>query len=203
MEIPLKTNRSLILTTIFCGVYLLLTIFYPHIDKYLTGVLFIVLAFLIPIAFITIVVYEIKGVIKIISNRKNLTLKFCLPTIICSLTLLYTIFSPYRLDSEHLESKVEFRACYEGTQNQAYILFRKDKTFELHWTGVFGYNEWWTGKWDKKGNVLTLKYDNKKAEQLGAKILIANNYLNPIGNSVDKVKYPRPMFYIGYCRNEN
>jgi hypothetical protein len=203
MEIPAKTNRSLILPTLFCCVYLLLTIFYHHIDKYLTGVLFIVLSLLIPIAFITIVMYEIRGVIKMIRNRKNLTLKLCLPIIICSLTLLYTVFCPYRLDSENLESQVEFRACYEGTQNQAYILFRKDKTFELNWTGVFGYNEWWTGKWDKKGNVLTLKYDNKKAEQLGDTILVANNYLNPIGNSVDKKKYSRPMFYIGYCRNEN
>lgn len=203
MEKTTTTKRSLILTTVVCCVYLLLTIFYHHIDKYLSGVLYLFLTILIPIAFITIVIFEIKGIIKIIRNRKYLNFKLCLPTIVCSITLLYTIFCPYRIDSENLESKVEFRACYEGTQNQAYILFRKDKTFELNWTGVFGYNKWWTGKWKKNGNILTLKYDNEKTEQLGDKILIANGYLNPIGKSFDKKKYPYPMFYLGYCRHEN
>jgi hypothetical protein len=198
-----KTNRSLIITIIICCVYLLLTIFYHHIEKYLSGVIYMLLAVLIPITFITICLFEIKGIIKIIRNLKNLNLKFCLPTIICSITLLYTIFSPYRIDSENLESEVEYRACYEGTQNQAYILFRKDKTFELNWTGVFGFNEWWTGKWEKKENILTLKYNDKMAEQLGDTILIENGYLNPIGKSFNKKKYPNSMFYLGYCKNKN
>ncbi|MBL7935272.1 MAG: hypothetical protein JNM51_05620 [Bacteroidia bacterium] len=116
---------------------------------------------------------------------------------------MYSIFSPYKLDSEGLESEVEFRACYEGTQNQAYIKFRHDKSFELNWTGVFGYNEWWTGTWKKVGDTLMLKYNTKKVVQLGDTILIANGYLNPIGRSVDTAKFRRPMFYLGYCRHEN
>ena len=203
MEETKKIKRSIISATIICSVYLLLTIFYHHINKNLSGFLYIILTLLIPITFITIIVYGIKGIFKIARNRQNLNLKICFPTVICSLTILYTFLSPYRLDSENLESKVEFRACYEGTQNQAYILFRKDKTFELNWTGVFGYNEWWTGKWEKEGNTIFLKYDNKKVNQLDDTIVIANGYLNPIGKSVDKVKYPQPMFYLGYCRHEN
>ena len=203
MEETAKTKLSLILTTIYCCVYLLLTIFYHHIEKHLSGVVYIFLTALIPITFITIVIFEIKGIIKVIRNRKNLNLKFCLPTIICTITLLYTLFCPYRIDSEKLESEVEFRACYEGTQNQAYILFRKDKTFEVNWTGVLGYNEWWTGKWSKEGNILTLKYDGKKVDQLSDRILISKGYLNPIGTSFDRKKYPNPMFYLGYCRQEN
>ncbi|MBF4518643.1 hypothetical protein IRZ71_19995 [Flavobacterium sp. ANB] len=165
MEETKKIKNTIILTTIICCVYLLLIIFYHHIDKNLSGVLYIFFTSLIPITFLTIIVFGIKGIIKVIKNRHNLNLKKCFPTIICSLTILYTFFSPYRLDSENLESKVELRACYEGTQNQAYILFREDKTFELNWTGVFGYNEWWTGKWQKKGNLLLLKYDDKNVEQ--------------------------------------
>lgn len=201
MEETTKTKRSLILTAIICSVYLLLTIFYHHIDKYISGIVCWVLTALIPITFITMIVFEIKGFIRLIRNRKSWTLKLCLPTIICSITLLYTLFSPYRLDSEKLESEVEFRACYEGTQNQAYILFRKDKTFELHWTGVFGYNKWWTGKWERKGNVLKLKYDGEKVEQLGEEILISKGYLNPIRKTFDKKEYP--MFYFGCCKHEN
>jgi hypothetical protein len=53
------------------------------------------------------------------------------------------------------------------------------------------------------GNVLMLKYDGKKVEQLGEVILISKGYLNPIGKSFDKKKYPYPMFYLGYCKYEN
>lgn len=198
-----KIKNTIIWPTIICCVYLLLTIFYHHINKNLSGFLYVILTLLIPITFLTIIIYGIKGIIKNFRNRQNLNLKNSLQTVICLLTILYTFLSPYRLDSENLESKVDFRACYEGTQNQAYILFRKDKTFELHWTGVFGYNEWWTGRWEKKGNILMLKYDDKTAEQLGNTVVIANGYLNPIGKSVDKIKYAKPMFYLGDCKHEN
>jgi len=73
----------------------------------------------------------------------------------------------------------------------------------LHWTGAFGYNEWRTGKWQRAGKVLTLKYDGNKVEQLGEEILISKGYLDPIGKSFDKNKYPYPMFYLGYCKHEN
>lgn len=203
MEQTTKTKRSLILKAIICSVYLFLTIFYYHIDKYLSGTIYWILTALIPITFIAILIFEIQGITRIIRHKKNLTLKLRLPIIICSITILYTLFSPYRLDSEKLESEVEFRACYEGTQNQAYILFRKDKTFELHWTGSFGYNEWRTGKWQRKGNVLTLNYKGEEVEQLGREILMAEGYLKPIGKAFDRKKYPYPMFYIGYCKHEN
>src|SRR5262245_2503665 len=127
----IKKNRRAIIVTTVCVAYLLLTIFYHHIDKHLTGVVFIALTLLIPIAFIVMVVYFIKGLIQIYHNRQNLSFKFLLPTIITLTTLAYTIFSPWRLDSEKLESKILLRGCFEGTQNQAYIKFRQDKSFEL------------------------------------------------------------------------
>ncbi|MDF2455202.1 MAG: hypothetical protein K0R51_1195 [Cytophagaceae bacterium] len=195
------TKRTFI-TTLISVTYLLLTIFYYHIDKYLTGAVFIVLTLLIPATFIAIVVYTIIGLVQVFRERKNLTFKQCLPTIITFTTLTYTLFSPYRLDSERLESNIEIRACYEGTQNQATIKFRQDQSFELNWTGVFGYDKWWTGQWRKKGDTLFLKYDGKKVDQLGEKVIIRNGYLHPIGNSADTIKF-RPMFYLGYCRGEN
>ena len=137
MKETAKTKRSLILTTIICCIYLLLTIFYHHIDKNLSGILYIFLTVLIPITFVIIIVFEIKGIIKIIRNRRNFNFKICLPTIVCTITLLYTL------------------------------------------------------------------YDGKEVKQLGGKILISNGYLNPIGKSFDRKKYPRPMFYLGNCRNEN
>ena len=203
MRNKIKFKDNLTLSVFLCLFYLLLTFFYYHIDKKTSGIIFIIIIFIIVSLFITIFFQLIREVKGLFQNRNNLNIKILPPIIIYLITLIYSILNPLKLSSEIFESRVEFRACYEGTQNQAYILFRKDKTFELNWTGVFGYNEWWTGKWHKKGNVLFLKYDNKKVEQLGNKLLIENGYLNPIGESADKAKYPRPMFYLGYCQNKN
>src|SRR5205823_12501504 len=70
-----KNKQTVIVTTV-CVIYLSLTIFYHHIDKYLTGIVFFGLTLLIPAALIMIFVYAIKGLSQIIRNRKNLTFKF-------------------------------------------------------------------------------------------------------------------------------
>jgi hypothetical protein len=198
-----SNNRDTILTTLFSSVYLFLTIFYYHIDKHITGIVFIFLTIIIPMSFIAIAAYVVKGIIELIKSRKNINLRICIPTIICTLTLGYTFFSPYKLDSENLESPVEIRACYEGTQNQATFKFREDKTFELNWTGVFGGNDWWTGKWNKNGDTLFLKWNIKRIEKLGDTLVIKNEYLYPVRYLNDSMKSYRPMFYLGYCRHEN
>jgi hypothetical protein len=180
----------------------LITFFYHHIDKHLTGIIFIILTLLVPITFITIFVFWIKGLIQIIKNRKQLTLISCLPTIITTATILFMFFGKYDT-SEQFESEVEFRACYEGTQNQAYIKFRKDKTFELNWTGVFFSNTWWTGHWNKKGNILTLKYDDETLDVLSDSLLIENGNLIPLKPLADTSRHSRPLFYLGFCRGEN
>lgn len=198
-----KNKNPIIISTLICATFLLLTFFYYHIDKKTTGITFILLTLLILTLFILIVIKSLKGIIKFLENRNNLKANNFFSTLICLITLLYSFLKPFNLSSESLESEIEFNACYEGTQNQAQIKFRKDNTFELNWTGAFGYNEWWTGKWHKKDNILFLKYDNKKVEQLGDTILISNGYLNPIEKSINKIKYPKPMFYIGNCKNKN
>ena len=177
-------------------------LFYHHIDKYLTGVLFVILTLLVPITFISIFVFWIIGLIQVIKNRSHLTLTLCLPTIISTATILLMFLGDYDT-SERFESEVEFRACYEGTQNQAYIKFRKDKTFELNWTGVFFSNTWWTGHWNKKGNIVTLKYDNKILDALGDSLLIENGNLIPLQPLADTSTHYRPIFYLGFCRGEN
>ncbi len=201
---PNRTNtKRITITTIVCVTYLLLTICYYHIDKYLTGVIFAILTLLIPTLFFAVIVYLILSIIQLYKNRQQLNLSVFIPSIICVLTLAYTLFCPFRLDSEDLASPIQFRACYEGTQNQATIKFREDKTFELHWTGAFFANDWWTGKWNKDGDTIFFNYDNEIVKQLGNKVLIANGYLQPFGNTGDTVKFYRPMFYLGYCRHEN
>lgn len=181
----------------------MLIIFYHHIDKYLNGAVYVILTLLIPICFITICIYAFRGVINSIRHRNNLSIGSFISTIVCVLTLCYSLLSPYRFDSESLESNIEFQACYEGTQNQATIKFRKDKSFELHSTGAFFANTWYIGQWDKKGDIIYLKYDNKKSERLGDVLLIKDGYLHNIGESAKVVKVNIPLFYLGYCKHEN
>lgn len=150
-------------------------------------------------------VYAIKGLIDIARNRQNLTLSFCMPTIVVLTTLIYIFFSPWQFDSESLESKVEIRACYEGTQNQSYIKFREDKTFEINSTGVFFANNWYTGQWIKSGDTLFLKFDNEKPGLLSDTLIIHSDHLIPIDKIAlaDSTKDYRRHYYIGYCKGLN
>ena len=179
---------------------MLLTIFYYHIDKYTGGVIFLILTLLVPIIFITMIVYCVKGIFGVFQNRKNLTIRILIPFIICTVTLIYTLFSPYRLNSEKLESKVTLRACYEGTQNQSTLKFRENHTFELHATGVFFYSEWFYGTYTQKADTLFLNYSTEKPYRVGDTLMIENDLLITINqHKVDSSQYFIP-FYLGYCK---
>ncbi len=130
---------------------------------------------------------------------------YCLPTIIALTTLIYTFFSPWQFDSENLESKVEFRACYEGTQNQSYIKFREDKSFEINSTGVFFANSWYTGQWAKSGDTIFMKLDDGNPGFISDTIVILNDYLIPIDKIelADSTKDYRRFYYLGYCKGLN
>jgi len=193
-----KNGRRILIVTIVCVIYLLLSFFYYHIDKYLTGEVFIALTLLLPTTFIVMIIYAIKGLIVIYRDRKILTFRFCLPTIITLITLTYTLFSPWRLDSENWESKVEMRACYEGTQNQSYIKFREDHTFEIHSTGVFFASFWYCGHWEKNSDTLFLEFDTDKNKLLSDTVIIHNEYLIPIRQVqfADSLKMYNRYYYL-------
>jgi hypothetical protein len=184
-----------------CLITLLLIIFYYHIDKHLNGAIFIFLTLLIPIGIISILICFIKGVLVIIATRSAISLKFIIATLLCLASLCYVFLSPYQLSSERLESEVVIRACYEGTQNQATLKFRNDKSFELHWTGVFFSDTWYIGTWKQIGNVLYLTYDTQKSQRLGETLMLKDGYLHNIDQLSNEKKIP--MFYLGYCKHEN
>jgi hypothetical protein len=198
-----KVRKQTRVAATTCIAYLLLTIFYHHIDKYSPDALRIVLTLLIPIAFIVIVVYFIKGLMTIFRNRKHLGFPIFLPTLISFTTLACTLFSPWRLDSDKLESPVVIRACFEGTQNQAYIKMRKDKSFEINWTGVFFYDEWFFGTYSQKSDTIFLKYKTDKPYRFGDTILNNGSSLIPLNKfKKDSSQYFVP-FYLGYCKGLN
>lgn len=200
---PSIINKSTVVVITVSIVFLLLIIFYHHIDKYISGVLFITFTLLVPITFIVIVFYFVEGMFEIFRNKKPLSLHSYLPTVIALITLTYALFSPWRLDSEKLESDVVLRACYEGTQNQAFIKLRHDKSFEINWTGIFGYNEWFKGTYSQKEDTIYLNYKADKPSRFGDTILNNGNSLITINKiKKDSSQYFVP-FYLGYCKGLN
>jgi hypothetical protein len=199
-----KPIKQTIIVSTASVVFLVLSTFYHHIDKYLTGIIFILLTLLIPTTFILILVYAFKSLFNIYRERRNLTFKLCLPAIIALISLTYIFFSPWHFDSESLESEVQFRACYEGTQNQSYIKFRKDKSFEINSTGVFFSDYWFTGQWRKNGDTIFMKFEKEKPRLLSDTIVIRNEYLVPLTelNRDTTINYGR-CYYLGYCKGLN
>ena len=200
-----KNRNGIIINSIICCAYLLLTIFYYHIDRYTSKVICLLLTLLIPITFIAIIACFIKGMIVVYRNRKNLTARSFMPFAICVITLAYTLFSPYQLSSENFnnKSKIVLRACYEGTQNQSTLVFREDKTFELHATGVFFSSFWFSGIYEQSADTLFLHYLTEKPKHLGDTLLIKDDYLFTIHNQqIDASQYFR-SFYLGYCKGLN
>ena len=158
---------------------------------------------LVAITFVAMLVYFVKGVVQIIRNWRILSFKSVLPTIIVTVTLAYTLLSPLRLDSEALESKVVLRACFEGTLNSAYILFREDNSFELNWIGVLFYDDWFYGTYKQKDDTLLLKYKTEKPYRFGDTLINNGQSLITINKfKVDSNQYFVP-FYLGYCKGLN
>jgi len=119
---------------------------------------------------------------------------------------MYTLFSPYQLNSENLENKSEvvLRACYEGTQNQATLKFRENQTFELHWTGVFFSSNWHYGTYKQNADTIFLYYSTRKPSGgIGDTIIIKDDLLVTINkHKVDSSRNFVP-FYLGYCKGLN
>ena len=144
------------------------------------------------------IVNLVKLIIAVFKNRRQLNVYYFYPIVV----YIAVICAPIGTWEDYL-SPVKFRACYEGTQNQAYILFRNDNSFELHWTGVFFYSKWYSGKWQQKNNIILLKYQTDPVEVLGGSVLMKDGYLVPLDNSVEAGFKQYPMFYLGYCKGEN
>jgi hypothetical protein len=135
------------------------------------------------ILFITMVVLFIKNTISGFKNRKQLRLKLYWPVLIYAATFLGSFIIP----ADIFESRTILVACHNGTQNQARIKFKQDKTFEMNCSGVFGYNEWFTGNYKQKGDTLYLKYNQLKPRTFGEIILNHNGELISLGKSKDSL----------------
>jgi hypothetical protein len=158
----------------------------------------------IAVLFIWIVIRLIKEIVFLIKQRRNLNLKLFIPIAILSFALFDGMYNPFKIDLERFYGQIDFRACFEGTQNQATFYLKDRNRFEIHWTGVFFYDDYFYGKYKRSGDTLFLDYKSPKPIRFGDTILMDNNkeILISIIHSSDSLKNYVP-FYYGYCKGLN
>lgn len=169
------------------------------------GGLWNVLFFLsITIIFLWISIKILIEIVRIIKQRNALKLNSFLPIGILLIGLLDGMYNPFKINLENIYGDVTFRACYEGTQNQATFKLREENDFEIHWTGVFFYDEFFKGTYTQIGDTLFLDYNGKRPIRFGDKVLMdnENENLQTIHTDGDSLQNVVP-FYYGYCKGLN
>ena len=119
--------------------------------------------------------------------------------------LCFIFFNTFSFDIEDkIYGKVVFRACYEGTQNQATFKLREGNKFELHWTGVFFADNYYTGTYKQVGDTLFLHYHSDRPSRFGDKIVMddKSELLTTVRHENDNLNYV-VKFYYGYCKGLN
>lgn len=176
---------------------------YPIWERTPGGFWLLPINLVILISFLWIIVRVIKELIMIFKIRNSLTLKALTPILTLTLGLLMLFTIQFNVE-DTLYGKVRFRACYEGTQNQATFKLRENNRFEIHYTGVFFADEFVTGKYKLNADTLYLTYKNEIDERFGNKVFMDDSiqYLIPIkGDSMQRSE--RRNFYFGYCKGLN
>jgi len=164
------------------------------------------LIFLLILAgFSWLLVKLIKELVVLIKNRKTLKWDQLLPAILITGFFCFTFLNTFSFDlEERVYGKVTFRACYEGTQNQATFKLRDRNKFEIHATGVFFYDEYFTGQYIQHGDTLDLEYDGDVHGAVGEKVFMndRDSLIEVIKQNVDSTRRPL-TFYYGYCKGSN
>jgi hypothetical protein len=191
---------SLIISILFVGLIRFIPIWERNPGGFWNLLFYLVIAIL----FFWLIVKIIKEIIRLIKQRKNLTFRLFTPILIMTLLLLDGIFNPLKIDLNSLYGNVVFRACFEGTQNQATFKLLENNKFEIHWTGVFFYDEYFVGTYEKQDDTLFLDYRGKRPIRFGDKILMNNEkeILETIRSENDSLKNVVP-FYYGFCKGLN
>lgn len=155
--------------------------------------------------FLWLLIKLIREIIGLIKNRKTFKKRHLLPTILIVAVLCFTFFNTLSIDIEdNIYGKVVFRACYEGTQNQATFKLREGNRFEIHWTGVFFADYYYTGTYRQIGDTLFLDYASSQPARFGDKIFMDNKseLLTTIRQENDTLR-KAVRFYYGYCKGLN
>jgi len=186
---------SLIISVLFVGLIRLKPIWERSPGGFWNIFFFLTIAVL----FFWLIAKIIIEISRLIKQRKNLKLKHFVPILIMTVLLLDGLFNPLNINTEKLYGLVEFRACYEGTQNQATLKLRESGTFDIHWTGVFFSNNFYTGDYMKSGDTILLNFNTEIPSNLNDTLIIKGEYLYRL--KADSLISTH--FYLGNCKGLN
>ncbi|MGL4596325.1 MAG: hypothetical protein ACRCYO_02280, partial [Bacteroidia bacterium] len=78
-----------------------------------------------------------------------------------------------------------------------------DNSFELNWTGAFGYNEWFIGNYTQKADTFYFHYKSEKPFRFGDTLVNNGEHLISINKFKKDSTQDFVSFYLGYCRGLN
>jgi len=192
-------TKRLKVTILISILFLALIRLYPIWERYPGGLWNVLFYLIIATLFVFLIVKIVIEIVRIIRDRNNLNLKLFIPILIMIVSLTDGLFNPLKINLNSIYGQEVFRACYEGTQNQATLILRDDDKFDLHWTGVFFYDEFFVGKYSMNGDTIILEYKKNKPDRLYGKLIVIDENLFKIENDtlIDT------HFYTGYCKGLN
>ena len=198
-------NKNLVSIGLVSVTLLILIYTDPLWTRYPGGLWIPLIFLLIVVGFIWLIIKLVKEIVGLIKSRSTFRWNHLLPTIFIAGVLCFTFFNTFSFDiAEKIYGKVIFRACFEGTQNQATFKLREGNKFEIHWTGVFFYDEYFTGTYRQTGDTLILNYHAGRPIRFGDRIFMddQNELLTTIRQQNDSLMNVVP-FYYGYCKGLN
>lgn len=197
-----KVNKNFRIAISLIMSFFILTFFYPVWERTPGGFWLILFNLGIFITFIWILARIVKELILLIRLKKYDSINNYLPLLVLIFGSGLLITVPFNIEKK-LYGDVVFHACYEGTQNQATFKLRENNRFEIHYTGVFFYDSFVTGKYQLHNDTLNLDYDKETGTRFGDKVYMdsISEYLVPIRN--DTLSISRNNFYFGYCKGLN
>jgi hypothetical protein len=186
---------SLIISILFVG----LIRFRPIWERNPGGLWNVLFFLTIAVLFFWLITKIIIEITRLIKQRENLTFKLFIPILIMTVLLLDGIYNPLKVNLDKLYGQVVFRACYEGTQNQATFKLRESGKFDIHWTGVFFSDNFYTGDYIKNGDTLLLNFITEIPRNLDDTLIIKGEYL--YRQKADSLFSTH--FYLGHCKGLN
>ena len=192
---PRNLIKPLILSILFLG----LTILEPIWTRKPGGFWNVLFYLTLIVLFFWLIAKIIKEIFVLIKQRNDLKFRLFVPIIIMTASFYLTLFNPFGINLESMNGNVVFRACYEGTQNQSTFHLMDNGEFEIHSTGVFFSDYYFTGKYSRNGDTIFLKFDNEKPRLISDTIVVKKDYLYAF-------RYDTLIpthYYVGFCKGLN
>lgn len=188
-------RNSILLSILFIGLIRLRPIW----ERYPGGLWSMLFFLTIAVLFFLIVTKIIIDIIRIIKNKKELSLKTFVPILVMTFSIALGIYNPFNIDLDVIYGKVEFRACYEGTMNHATLKLRDSGKFDIQWFGFLASTEYSTGKYFIDEDTLLLNFNTEIPRNLDDTLVIKDEYLFRLKSD----SLISTNFYLGYCKGLN